>query len=346
MGVVSRARATLSDLLAEQFGAFATAAPSAPGAQLATPDAAALADRLITHVEAVLAVSVVAPRLCTVSAGVVCALELMDRRVVVVKLHPARTDQAVLDAMHRVQVHLGRNGFPCPAPLCSAAPIGDRLATIDAWLDDGGNDFGEGAMQASASGLARTVELARSLDLVGAFVPATMARRRGVAYPDPHSPIFDFTRPDPRVAFIDRLNDRAIAVIDALDAEQVVIHGDWSARNVRFGPEGLRGAYDWDSLIALPECIGVGIAAATWRSFGEGHDAIAPDLDEALAYLAAYEGAAERPFSGAEHHAAIAQVVHTLCYTARCEVSLGPGHPTRAIGRLERSGAQFAAACG
>ncbi len=346
MDMVTDPRTALSELIAEQFDAFADAGPTALDALFATPNATVLADRLVTHVESELAVSVVRPWFCTVSVGVVCALEIADQRVVVVKLHPPRVDRGVLEAMHAVQDRLARDGFPCPTPLGAAVPIGDRLATIDAWLDDGGNDFGDGAMDASAAGLARMVEMARPLDLVGAFVPATMARARGAAYPEPHSPIFDFSRPDPRIAFIDALNDRAIAVIDALDAEMVVMHGDWSARNVRFGPEGLRGVYDWDSLIAVPECIGVGIAAATWRSFGEHDDAIAPDLDEAVTYVAAYEASAHRRFSVAEHRASIAQVVHALCYTARCEVSGGPGHPTRAIGRLERSGAQFAAACG
>jgi aminoglycoside phosphotransferase (APT) family kinase protein len=246
--------------------------------------------------------------------------------------------------MHRVQRHLVDQGFPAPVPVAGPLPFDDRWATIDTWLDDRGNDFGPGAMRASASGLARMIELARDFADVEEFDHAMMARSVGTRYPEPHSPLFDFSKPDARIAAIDALADAAVEVIDAVDMPRVVAHGDWSARNVRFGPEGLRGAYDWDSLIAIPEALAVGIAAATWRSFGDADDSIAPDPSEVEEYLDHYETARRSPFSMAQRRAVRAQALHALCYTARCEISLGPDHPVRAVARLEQSASAFAAA--
>lgn len=282
----------------------------------------------------------------TQSVGPVAALELDDDRVVVVKGYPQRVASDVLTAVHRVQRHLAHHEFPCPVPIVGPVPFGHgRLATIEAWFDDGGNDFGSGAMAASATGLARMVRLA-AVDGVDSLARSMMARAPGTRYPEPHSPLFDFSRPHPNVDAIDALADRALAVIDAIDVAPVTIHGDWSARNVRFGPEGLRGAYDWDSLIRLPEALGVGIAAATWRSFGEADDEIAPDPDEVDEYVRHYETARGRGFDPSERAAALAQALFVLCYTARCEISLGPGHPVRAVARLERSSGGFLARFG
>ncbi len=319
------------DVLVEQCGSF---------------DPGVVARGVVEFVEAALGIAVVRPWFFTLSVGPVAACELADARVVVVKVHPRRVRSSTLAEMHRVQRHLVAHDFPAPVPVAGPLPFDERWATIDSWLDDQGNDFGPGAMRASAAGLARTVELARDVADVEVFDHAMMARAVGARYPEPHSPLFDFSKPDARIAAIDALADDAVAVIDALDAPRVVAHGDWSARNVRFGPEGLRGAYDWDSLIAIPEALAVGIAAATWRSFGDADDAIAPDPSEVGEYLDHYEAGRRSPFSTSERRAVRAQALHTLCYTARCEISLGPGHPVRAVARLEQSALAFEAVIG
>lgn len=337
------------------------------GAICGTTSASELADRYAAFVARHLGAQIRRPWFFTQSVGPVAALELDDDRVVVVKGYPPHVERGALVAAHRVQAHLARHGFPCATPILGPTPFDPtpfgrarfgvgrrasesrgpgRLATVDAWFDDRGNDFGPGAMAASAAGLARMVELAAPVGCVDALARSMMARRAGERYPEPHSPLFDFARPDPRISDIDELADRALAIIDALDVAPVTIHGDWSARNVRFGPEGLRGVYDWDSLIRVPEALGVGIAAATWRSFGEADDEITPDPVEVEAYLAHYEAARGRPFAVGERVAVVAEALFVLCYTARCEISLGPGHPVRAVARLERSAGAYLARLG
>lgn len=300
-----------------------------------------LASRLEQWVAANLHAAVVRPWFFTLSVGPVAALELDDHRVVVVKGHQPHVRAEVLVAARRVQRHLARRGFPCPVPIAGPHPFGASIATADRWLDDGGNDLGPGAMAASAGGLARMVALGAEVRGVDVLAMGAMTRAAGVRYPRPHSPMFDFDRPDPRVNAIDALADRAIETLRLLDAPDVTIHGDWSARNVRFGPEGLRGVYDWDSLVRMPEAFGVGIAAATWRSFGTADDAMAPGPDEVDEYRTHYEQARGARFTDGERAGVGAHALYALCYTARCEIGLGPGHPVRALGRLEASGDLF-----
>ncbi len=335
--------ATAGDRLAAQIAAafsdFDDATAIAALCGTAAPEE--LAVRLEQWVTTHLRATVVRPRFFTLSVGPVAALELDDRRVVVVKGYQPHVRREALVAARRVQHHLARRAFPCAVPVAGPHPFGVSIATADGWLDDGGNDFGPGAMAASAEGLARMVALGAEVRGVDALSEGAMTRTPGVRYPRPHSPVFDFDRPDPRVSVIDALADRALETLRRVEAPDVTVHGDWSARNVRFGPEGLRGVYDWDSLVRMPEAFGVGIAAATWRSFGTADDAMAPGPDEIDEYRTHYERARGTRFTGAERAGVGAQALYALCYTARCEIGLGSGHPVRALGRLEVSGDSF-----
>ena len=110
-------------------------------------------------------------------------------------------------------------------------------------------------------------------------------------------------------------------------------HTDWSARNVRVWPDGIRAIYDADSLSLVPESTAVGIAAATWSAFGEEAEATAPGPEEAARWVAAYEQA-DRPLSRAQWHAAGGSVLYSLAYTARCEHAVEMLHPE--LGRPRR----------
>ncbi len=354
----------MSDL-ASHIAAFIAEWPENAIARICgTDDPDVLATRFNRWCGVNLASSIARTRFFAVSVGPVAGVELDDGRAVVVKAHRSSADEAFLRAARRVQSHLAANGFPCPMPLTDPQPFGATLAVADSWLDDPQPYLGAGAMTASAEGLARVVELAREVDGVDALERYPMRRASGRRYPEPHSPIFDFSLADDRVPFVDALADRALAVLDRVDAPAVVAHGDWSARNVRMGPTGVRAVYDWDSLLLAPEAIAVGVAAATWRSHGEADDPIAPDPAETVEYLGRYEHARGGPFPAEERHAVLAQALYCLCYTARCEMSLGAasarheadspssserdhgdpkGHPRRAIGRLELDGEKFLA---
>ena len=72
----------------------------------------------------------------------------------------------------------------------------------------------------------------------------------------------------------------------------VVAHMDWSARNVRIGPQGLVAAYDWDSLALVPESTAVGQAAATWSVTSEPGGSEFPSLESITEFVLRYEEAA------------------------------------------------------
>ena len=93
-------------------------------------------------------------------------------------------------------------------------------------------------------------------------------------YPEPHSPLFDFEATRRGAEWIDDLASTALMARDSDETAPVVAHTDWSARNVRVWPDGIRAIYDADSLSLVPESTAVGIAAATWSAFGEAGEPI------------------------------------------------------------------------
>ena len=217
-------------------------------------------------------------------------------------------------------------------------------------VDDPGrppHPFGEAELAASAAGLARLVTVAAELprSAVAPLAMHPMATPVDGLYPEPHSPLFDFEATAAGAEWIDDLARVALVARDSDRTEPVVAHTDWSARNVRVWPDGIRAIYDADSLSLVPESTAVGIAAATWSAFGEEAEATAPGPEEAARWVAAYEHA-DRPLSRAQWHAAGGSVLYSLAYTARCEHAvemLHPelGRPHRARVRLETDGATF-----
>lgn len=152
-------------------------------------------------------------------------------------------------------------------------------------------------------------------------------------YPPPHSPLFDLTATKAGAEWIDEI--AAAARTAMTDDDALISHGDWSARNVRLGPDGLIGVYDWESLRFGPESTAVGSAAATWRSLGGPNDPTAPSAAEIERFIVLYERERDQPFSAGQRRSARAAAVFALAYTARCEHALRPGiRSGRASGRL------------
>ncbi|HTN78039.1 MAG TPA: hypothetical protein VMK16_00080, partial [Acidimicrobiales bacterium] len=207
--------------------------------------------------------------------------------------------------------------------------------------------LGQAELVASAAGLARLVTVAAELarEVVAPLAGHPLATPVDGLYPEPHSPLFDFAATRAGAEWIDELATGALRVRDSDPTPRVTAHTDWSARNVRAWPGGVRAIYDSDSLSLVPESTAVGIAAATWSAFGDESDEVAPAPREAARWIAAYV-AGGRPLSTAQVRAAGGAILHSLCYTARCEHAVEVGHPElgrprRARDRLERDGATY-----
>jgi hypothetical protein len=286
------------------------------------------------------------------SVGAVAISRLEDGRRVALKSFPPRWTASFLHAVVAVQAHLAERGLPCARPLARPAPLSPRdvMVCAEAVLDDPGwppHPLGEAELVASAAGLAQLVavaaEVARSI--VGPLARHPLATPVDGLYPEPHSPLFDFDATSDGAGWIDELALIAIAARDRDRTEPVVAHTDWSARNVRAWPDGIRAIYDADSLSLVAESTAVGIAAATWSAFGDARELMAPAPAEAAAWIAAYE-AAGRPLSSSQRQAAGGSMLYSLCYTARCEHAVEVmhpelGRPRRARDRLEVDGATF-----
>jgi hypothetical protein len=254
------------------------------------------------------------------SVGCVAGVELDDGRQVVVKVYQRRWGRDFLAAVARVQRQLVARGFPCPEALLGGEPLGPALANVETFLADPGPRSLRSStdMAASAAGLARQISLCRNLSepfLSDHPLNAAPAQ----LYPEPHSPFFDFSVRAHEAAWIDRLALQARAERDTNDSPLTIAHTDWSARNIRVQDGEVVAAYDWDSLSRVAEAVAIGQAAATWCSFGEPGDPVAPSPEETMAYISAYETAAGHRLTRRQRRAARAAALWVLCYTARCE---------------------------
>ena len=267
------------------------------------------------------------------SAAAVAGLLLDDDREVVVHAYRRDATLEFVEGVARVQGQLAAAGFPCARPFSGPLRDGGVIGRVETLRPDPGpRRFAPHEMRASAHGLAWMISLAEGLDPTG-LDAHPMALPDAHLYPRPHSPLFDFAATAAGAEWVDEL---AIAARDRMtDDHRVVAHGDWSARNVRLGPEGMVCVYDWESLQHCPESTAVGIAAATWRSVGAPGEPLAPSDPEIRQYVEQYELARGHPFTSEDRNSAYAAAVYALAYTARCEHALVPGTTAgRASGRL------------
>jgi hypothetical protein len=262
------------------------------------------------------------------SAGCVAGIELADGREVVIKAYQPRWRLDALQAVSAAQQRLSGAGFACPVPVLPPLQFEDVAASIDFLLPDPGMrllDMDE--MAHSAGSLAQATSILRDEDASPWVNTHAMDRPSGSLYPIPHNPLFDFTLKAEEAAWIDELATAALDAQNQDDTPPQMLHGDWSARNIRIVDHRLVASYDWDSLGAFRESKGVGIAAATWRSNGERNDPPAPDSDEINRYLEAYVEVAGGSRGRKWRTAAMGSALYTLAYTARCEHSLEAQDP-------------------
>lgn len=287
------------------------------------------------------------------AVGCVVGVELADGRSLSMKAYQGRWRLGLLRLVSGVQRRLAAGGFPCPMPELEPLVFEGITVSVEQVLEDPGmRVLGPGEMEISAAGLAKAARILSGRDLapwagLHAFVPAP-----GALYPEPHSPLFDFSLDEEEVAWVDELASAGAAARDraeAGDRRLGLFHCDWAARNIRIAGGRLVASYDWDSLNARSESTAVGNAAATWRSTGEPDDPPAPGPTEIDDYLDAYvraAGAGRGPTGTRTwRKAAMGQALWILAYTARCEHALEARDPDvrarRARDTLEAEGAHF-----
>jgi hypothetical protein len=254
------------------------------------------------------------------SIGALFGIELADGNRVALKVHQQTLSENELDAVQGVQSHLAANGFPCPKPLLTPTPFLDRLATGEEWRDDGVAELSvdAGRREQMARLLARQIGLCEALPAADVL---TWVPRDDRLWPTPHNALFDFDRTRRGAEWIDEI---AAAAREAnRGGPRVLAHQDWTLKHFRWDGTKACVIYDWDAVFCDNESISVGAAAATHTYPPGAGLPSAPSVEDALAFLDAYELA--RPLDGATRRAAETHAVYSVAYTSRCEHALERG---------------------
>ena len=250
-------------------------------------------------------------------------VRLEDGRNVVIKVHRGGANVAHLAAVHAAQRRLVAAGYPAPAPILAPAPLAGGVAVVDEMLSrDGWADAHEPPIRRLVAGaLARQIELCRKLVDLPGLKPATLVRRQLWARPHDHR--FDFVATGEGAEWIDRLGAEARRRLDEEGAGEIVVgHNDWRVEHLRFAGGELSAVWDWDSLSTGAEPAYAGSAAGLFVADWNVDDlACVPTLTESLAFIADYEAARVASFSPSERRTAVASLVATTAYCARCEHS-------------------------
>jgi hypothetical protein len=256
------------------------------------------------------------------SVGVVYGVRLNDGRRVVIKAHQPREAAQALEAVHRVQAHLHREGFPCPAPLVAPTTLINGLAVAEELVDAG--DFRDthepGYRRLMAEALAWHLEVTRACGHPAALGGGWSLYTPGRLWPrELHTPILDFEATAEGAEWIDAIAAKAKERA-AGPGELVVGHHDWSGKHFRFAGDRVAVIYDWDSVRLGPEAVIVGNAAMTFTAnFDLPGLKLTPTPDEVRAFVDEYSVARSTSLSRSEREQVAACATFIAAYTARCE---------------------------
>jgi len=232
------------------------------------------------------------------SVGAAVTLQLATDKVFV-KVWPCDVDPKALSAQLQVQAGLAACGFPAPRLLTEPSRLGPGWAAAMEYKRDGvATDVRvPGVRRAMAAGLSQFVRLSGSYrDMEG--LPHRLLPDR--IWPRPHNVLFDFEATTQGAEWIDDIARTALAAMRSATSRIVVGHLDWSAKNMRMGPESIAVVYDWDAVFLDRETFVIGAAAAhfpmTWELDVSGN----PEAREVLAFVQEYEEARGQAFTSTE----------------------------------------------
>ena len=269
-------------------------------------------------------------------------VRLADGRQVMLKVREASPRIA---GCAETQRFLGERGLPLPrllaGPLQLESDGPPRLVTAEEWLPGGEVWLGTNAPRRYAQLFARLVAAAPGVDQVPSLEPPVPWLHYdhgapGRLWPPPASDRWDPHRIESQLpASIPDIGwrvRRRLLARDAAALPKIVAHGDFEAQNTRWfpdpaDPDGVRPVVlDWDSVVALPEAVVVGNAAAGFVS--PDQPALAT-LDQTRNFLDAYLEQRERAFTEAERQVSYATGLWVAAYNAAFEhLKGGPGRVT------------------
>jgi hypothetical protein len=259
----------------------------------------------------------------------VIAAELGDGRQVVIKARPPGLRIAGCVA---VQAHLARAGFPCPDPLTGPEQAGGLTVTAETLIPGGSQlppEHGAAPFAALLACLIATAPDPAAVPGLSPSPPWTGWDHPGTRlWPDRDDHGRDLNRiPEP--AWVDAAARRVRERLAASGALPRVGHGDWESQNIRWRGTRPLAVHDWDSVIAQPEPAIVGLAAAVWPAAGAPGQAAT--VAQSADFIASYQAAAGRPWTGPETRDAWAAGLWVRLFNAKKDAADGGGPQ---LGRL------------
>jgi hypothetical protein len=257
------------------------------------------------------------------SVGAAVTLQLATEEVFV-KVWPGEADPKALSAQLQVQAGLAACGFPAPRVLAELSRLGLGWAAAMEYKRGGvATDVRvPGVRRAMAAGLSQFVRTSESYrDIEG--LPHRLLPER--VWPRPHNVLFDFEATAQGAGWIDKIARTALAAMRSATSRVIVGHLDWSAKNMRMGPQSIAVVYDWDAVFLDRETFVLGAAAAHFPMTWELDVSGIPDAREVMAFVREYEEARGHAFRDTELEEVAASATYTRAYTARCEHAGDPG---------------------
>lgn len=250
----------------------------------------------------------------------VIGLRLADGREVVIKIRP---DSPRIAACVDVQRRMFQTGFPCPQPLTGAAPLGDDIATAEAYVPGGAMLPSGRRADASAKAFARLIRLAPRVAEVSTLEPppswAAWNHAGDELWPCPEESAININL----VAGAEWLDDAGRRARDRLragESDAVIGHCDWLAGNLRWNGDEVLVVHDWDSVAVDSEAVLVGFAAALYSV--SNADALAT-VEETGRFLMAYGQARGQKLSVDERQRSWAAGVWTRAFDAKVQHAIG-----------------------
>jgi len=259
------------------------------------------------------------------SVAAAVTVDLPGRSPIFVKAWAEGTDRRALSAQLAVQRAMAAKGYPAPAILTGLSALGQAAAIAMSYNRDGAPTDARipGVRQHMARGLAQFIAEADSYR----DAPGLPRRRLPIAdaiWPPPHNALFDFEATSKGAEWIDRAAKDALAVMRKASSRIIVGHHDWSAKNMRMGPDGIAVLYDWDAVVLDRETFVLGSAAAHFPVTWELPVPETPTIEQVAAFIEAYARARGSSLSRSELTETAAGATYARAYKARCEHALDP----------------------
>lgn len=260
------------------------------------------------------------------SNGLALVIELADGERCFVKFHLPSVTASHLRRLRALQASAHEAGFACAETLKGPVRFRQTHFVVDGYLSPRTTQLVRNSRTrtALASGFHQLNQLLTE------WAPATWSpstssrpRRRDGVWPKTGNPRFSAVL-QVEHPWLDAIGGEARAIIDTVDSQLMIGHGDWRMENVRVWGDDVVAIYDWDSLTQASEIGLVGTTAILHPiNWAFGHPAPASPR-AVVEFVNAYERVRGRKFRRDERAAILASALYSIAFVAKCNYASDP----------------------